>query len=202
MPPRRSVDPQHLVAAVAQVTSWLDGAADPPASAELAAAVRLSLRTLEQVAPGHTVEVRVPPFAVVQCIAGPRYTRGTPPNVVETDPRTWLELATGRLSWSDATGSGGRAPAAPTGGAGQLTDAAGRSGGAVHGCARVAHGSQALPVHTFPLVRGTRPRDARMHGSLPGNSAPTRHTPRSGATKMFFPGRYPCIRASDRSMCL
>lgn len=106
MPPRRSVDPHQLVAAVATVTSWLDGDADPPSRGDLAAAVRLSLRTLEQLAPGHTVEVRVPPFAAVQCVAGPRHTRGTPPNVVETDPRTWLALATGRLSWSDAIDSG------------------------------------------------------------------------------------------------
>jgi len=97
---------QQLVAAVAAVTPWLDGAADAPARAELAAAVRLSLRTLEQVAPGRTVEVRVPPFAAVQCITGPRHTRGTPPHVVETDPRTWLELATGRLRWADAAAAG------------------------------------------------------------------------------------------------
>ena len=48
-------------------------------------------------APGASVEVRVPPFAAVQCISGPRHARGTPPNVVETDPRTWLLLATGLL---------------------------------------------------------------------------------------------------------
>ncbi|WP_019806646.1 sterol carrier family protein, partial [Saccharomonospora halophila] len=58
------------------------------------------------VAPGRSVEVRVPPYAAVQCVAGPRHTRGTPPNVVETDPRTWLELATGRLEWTDAVESG------------------------------------------------------------------------------------------------
>ncbi|MER5394708.1 sterol carrier family protein, partial [Saccharopolyspora sp. NPDC002686] len=63
-------------------------------------------RTLEQVAPGNSVEVRVPPFAAVQCIAGPRHTRGTPPNVVETDARTWLLLATGRLTWSEAVDRG------------------------------------------------------------------------------------------------
>ena len=73
-----------------------------PARAELATAVRLSLRTLEQVAPGRSVEVRVPPFAVGQCVPGPRHTRGTPPNVIETDPRTWLLLVTGRLLWTDA----------------------------------------------------------------------------------------------------
>ncbi|MET0236349.1 MAG: sterol carrier family protein [Kibdelosporangium sp.] len=82
---------------------WLTGSSDEaPARTVLATAVRASLRTLEQIAPGHTVEVRVPPFAAIQCIAGPRHTRGTPPNVVETDPRTWLELATGRLTWAEA----------------------------------------------------------------------------------------------------
>jgi hypothetical protein len=106
MPPRRPVDPQQLRDAVAAVSGWLDGTTDEAPRAELAEAVRLSLRTLEQVAPGHTVEVRVAPFAAVQCVAGPRHTRGTPSNVVETDPRTWLELATGRLGWSSAVSQG------------------------------------------------------------------------------------------------
>lgn len=90
-------------AAVTEVLPWLDDAtARQPERAVLAAAVRLSLRVLPDVAPGNSVEVRVPPFAAVQCVAGPRHTRGTPPNVIETDPRTWLELATGRLAWADA----------------------------------------------------------------------------------------------------
>lgn len=88
------------------VAGWLDGEAPAPARAELARAVRLSLRTLAQVAPGATVEVRVPPFAAVQCVAGPRHARGTPPNVVETDPRTWLELVTGRVTWPEAIATG------------------------------------------------------------------------------------------------
>lgn len=98
----KSVDPHEVRAAVAAVLPWLEGDAEQPARAVLAAAVRLSLRTLEQVAPGRSVEVRVPPFAAVQCVPGPRHTRGTPPNVVETDARTWLELAIGRLTWEDA----------------------------------------------------------------------------------------------------
>ena len=95
------VDPREMRDAVAAVLPW-----DSPARPALAKAVRLSLRTLAQVAPGRSVEVRVPPFAAVQCIEGPRHTRGTPPNVVETDPRTWLELATGGLRWTDALASG------------------------------------------------------------------------------------------------
>lgn len=69
-------------------------------------AVRHLLDKLVTAAPGRTVEVRVPPYAAVQAIEGPRHTRGTPPNVVETDARTWLELATGRLSWADAMAKG------------------------------------------------------------------------------------------------
>jgi hypothetical protein len=106
VPSRRAVDPHELRAAVRGVLAWLTGEASEPERAVLAAAVRLSLRTLERQAPGHAVEVRVPPFAAVQCVAGPRHTRGTPPNVIETDPRTWLELVTGRLPWVDAVEQG------------------------------------------------------------------------------------------------
>lgn len=88
------------------VSGWLQGDAPEPTRKELAAAVRLSLRTLATDVPGHSVEVRVPPFAAVQCVEGPSHSRGTPPNVVETDPRTWLDLATGRRDWADAVADG------------------------------------------------------------------------------------------------
>jgi uncharacterized protein (TIGR03083 family) len=68
----------------------------------VAATVRVLADALAAAVPGNSVEVRVPPYAAVQCVAGPRHTRGTPPNVVETDPVTWIRLATGRLSWSEA----------------------------------------------------------------------------------------------------
>ncbi|MEU9100507.1 sterol carrier family protein [Streptomyces sp. NPDC048361] len=68
----------------------------------LAACVRLLADALAVKAPGGSVEVRVPPYAVVQCVAGPKHTRGTPPNVVETDPLTWVRLATGRIGWAEA----------------------------------------------------------------------------------------------------
>ena len=109
----RSVDPAQLRAAVQAISPWLQGDAPDPARAELAAAVRLSLRTLAADAPGRTVEVRVPPFAAVQCIEGPRHTRGTPPNVIEMDARTWLELATGQMDWTTAV-EGGRVTASGT----------------------------------------------------------------------------------------
>ncbi|MFG2808615.1 maleylpyruvate isomerase family mycothiol-dependent enzyme [Streptomyces massasporeus] len=68
----------------------------------LAACTRLLADALAAKAPGGSTEVRVPPYAVVQCVQGPRHTRGTPPNVVETDPLTWIRLATGRLVWAEA----------------------------------------------------------------------------------------------------
>jgi hypothetical protein len=69
-------------------------------------AVRFLLDRLVAAAPGRSVEVRVPPYAAVQCVEGPRHTRGTPPNVVEMDAATWIGLATGRMSWSDAVDAG------------------------------------------------------------------------------------------------
>jgi hypothetical protein len=72
----------------------------------LALAVRYTLQLLAEQAPGGTVEVRVPPHGAVQCVEGPKHTRGTPPNVIETDAATWLALAVGDLSWDDAREAG------------------------------------------------------------------------------------------------
>jgi hypothetical protein len=107
MAARHSADPAKTRDAVRAVEDWLRDETRPvPSRADLAAAVRLTARTLALQAPGASVEVRVPPFVAVQCISGPRHTRGTPPNVVETDPRTWLLLATGLLRLADASASG------------------------------------------------------------------------------------------------
>ncbi|WP_030685403.1 maleylpyruvate isomerase family mycothiol-dependent enzyme [Streptomyces globisporus] len=76
------------------------GAGVPYDRQALAACTRLLADALAAKAPGGAVEVRVPPYAVVQCVEGPRHTRGTPPNVVETDPLTWIRLATGRTEWA------------------------------------------------------------------------------------------------------
>jgi Bacterial SCP ortholog len=104
---RNRADPAKTRAAVLAVADWLrDDASPPPDRGALAAAVRLTARTLAELAPGSSVEVRIPPFAAVQCVSGPRHSRGTPPNVVETDPRTWLLLATGLLSPAEATADG------------------------------------------------------------------------------------------------
>jgi hypothetical protein len=102
--PARKLDPNGP-ALVAEVGGCLDRGEEPPKAA-LRSAVRHLLYVLEADAPGRSVEVRVPPVAAVQCVPGPRHTRGTPPNVIETDPVTWFRLATGRLGWVAAVASG------------------------------------------------------------------------------------------------
>ncbi|MBS4101829.1 sterol carrier family protein [Tsukamurella paurometabola] len=100
----KTIDPAEMRASVLAVREWItDDDAPAPPRAAVAAAVRSTARTLAQDAPGGSVEVRVPPFVAVQCIEGPRHTRGTPPNVVECAPRVWLRLATGLLSVDEAT---------------------------------------------------------------------------------------------------
>jgi uncharacterized SCP-like protein len=76
--------------------------AGSPEGADLRLLTKHFLAVLEQRAPGHSVEVRVPPYAAVQVVPGVRHTRGTPPAVVETDATTWIALATGELSWAEA----------------------------------------------------------------------------------------------------
>lgn len=115
MPPRRRTDPaagEQALAAWLAAQAQGEGAEREGAEraqvprTTLATAVRYTLEELAALAPGRSVEVRVPPFAAVQCVEGPRHTRGTPTNVIETDAQTWLALATGRLRWADAEASG------------------------------------------------------------------------------------------------
>jgi hypothetical protein len=70
------------------------------------AAVKRSLAQLAVKAPGKAIEVRVPPYAAIQCGEGPRHTRGTPPNLIEMNAQTWLALASGTMSWDQALASG------------------------------------------------------------------------------------------------
>jgi len=92
------------------------GTADP---ADLRLLTKHLLALLVAKAPGGAVEVRVPPYAVAQCIEGTRHTRGTPPAVVEMTPQTWIALAVGDLSWAEAaadarlTASGERSDLTP-----------------------------------------------------------------------------------------
>jgi hypothetical protein len=98
--------PDELLPRLVALVLQIDAAGGQPVRPALAAAVRGVAGLLPARYPGRSVEVRVPPFTAVQCIEGPRHTRGTPPNVVETDPLTFLRLATGRLDWADAVANG------------------------------------------------------------------------------------------------
>ncbi len=101
MPSRlRPADPDTVAEALARVHA---GTAE---TADLRLLTKHFLAVLEERAPGRSVEVRVPPFAAVQVIAGVRHTRGTPPAVIETDAETWVGLATGEIVWTDAVESG------------------------------------------------------------------------------------------------
>ncbi|MGH6654378.1 MAG: sterol carrier family protein [Actinocrinis sp.] len=92
------MDRQELTAARAGLV--------PGDRAALGALIKASVRAFAEQSPGHAVELRVPPHIAVQCIDGPRHTRGTPPNVVELDAGTWLDVATGALNWQDAVDDG------------------------------------------------------------------------------------------------
>ena len=101
MPVRlRPADPALVQPALAR---FHDGAASPE---DLRLLTRHLLALLVAEAPGAAVELRVPPYAVVQCVQGTRHTRGTPPAVVETDPETWVAVASGQLDWHEAEAAG------------------------------------------------------------------------------------------------
>ena len=98
MPARmRPADPEAVAEALAR---------DERSPADLKLLCKHFLALLADRAPGRSVEVRVPPYAAAQVVEGVRHTRGTPPAVVETDPRTWIALATGALAWATAVDEG------------------------------------------------------------------------------------------------
>ena len=68
--------------------------------------VKQTLAVLVERSPGRAIEVRIPPYAAVQCGAGPTHTRGTPANVIEMNAETWLALANGESTWADAMSLG------------------------------------------------------------------------------------------------
>ena len=85
-----------------EVLAALDAGAQP----SLREVVRETARAFAAAHPGKSLELRIPPYVAVQCLAGPRHTRGTPPNVVETDGETWLRLYAGTLAWETAVATG------------------------------------------------------------------------------------------------
>lgn len=98
-------DGEELAARLARALDLLDRG-EPVPGPELRDLTRALVRSFAAAHPGRSVELRVPPYVAVQCVAGPRHTRGTPPNVVETDPLTWLQLCAGRVTWAAAAREG------------------------------------------------------------------------------------------------
>jgi hypothetical protein len=93
----------HSADGLAALALWKEGKAD---SATVALAVRFTLQELAALAPGASVEVRVPPYGAIQIIEGTSHTRGTPPAVVEMNSDVWLSLATGRVKFEHARARG------------------------------------------------------------------------------------------------
>jgi hypothetical protein len=100
---RRRIKHDDGVEAInAVIQASKDSAPLPETNPSFVTAVRYLLEELAEIAPGNSVEVRVPPLGATQCIEGPRHTRGTPPNVVELSPKVWFDLALGYISWNSA----------------------------------------------------------------------------------------------------
>jgi hypothetical protein len=104
--PRARIDTAQGVAAVRAAVHAAVGSEAEPDRATRRLAVRYTLQLLGDRAPGHSVEVRIPPFAAIQAVPGPVHRRGTPSAVVEMEPETWLALATGTLAWDQARAAG------------------------------------------------------------------------------------------------
>lgn len=103
---RRRIDPGEGIGALEMWVAKVDADGSQADRSTIATAVRFTLEELASRAEGNSVEVRVPPFGVTQCIAGPRHTRGTPPNVVETSAEVWLDVVVGRRDFAEALAAG------------------------------------------------------------------------------------------------
>ena len=68
--------------------------------------VKKILKLVEELAPGRSVELRIPHFAAIQCVEGGNHRRGTPPNVVEMDAQTLLKLSKSPQSWDQLCSEG------------------------------------------------------------------------------------------------
>ena len=73
---------------------------------EIMSQVKDVLAKISKLAPGHAVELRIPPYSAIQCVEGPKHTRGTPPNVVEMSAEVLFEIAGGKINWQEAISDG------------------------------------------------------------------------------------------------
>ncbi len=75
-------------------------------SIDLKNQVKKILKVIEAIAPGRSVELRIPPYAAIQCVAGSTHRRGTPPNVVEMNAQTLLNLSKSPQNWDKLCSEG------------------------------------------------------------------------------------------------
>ena len=73
---------------------------------EIMSQVKEILAKISKLAPGHAVELRIPPYSAIQCIEGPKHTRGTPPNVVEMSAEVLFDITAGKITWQEAISDG------------------------------------------------------------------------------------------------
>jgi putative sterol carrier protein len=73
---------------------------------EIMSQVKTILAKISKIAPGHAVELRIPPYSAIQCVEGPKHTRGTPPNVVEMSAEVLFDIAEGKINWTSAISDG------------------------------------------------------------------------------------------------
>jgi len=73
---------------------------------EIMSQVKTILAKISKIAPGHAVELRIPPYSAIQCVEGPKHTRGTPPNVVEMSAEVLFDISTGKIKWAGAIADG------------------------------------------------------------------------------------------------
>ena len=73
---------------------------------EIMSQVKTILANISKLAPGHAVELRIPPYSAIQCVEGPKHTRGTPPTVVEMSAEVLFDIVGGKINWPDAISDG------------------------------------------------------------------------------------------------
>ena len=73
---------------------------------EVKSQVKKILKIVEQIAPGKLVELRIPPYSAIQCVAGGTHRRGTPPNVVEMAGETLINLVDDPAKWENFCNQG------------------------------------------------------------------------------------------------
>ena len=73
---------------------------------QFSATVKEILDLIKGISPGKSVELRVPPYGAIQCVAGSNHRRGTPPNTVEMSGQTLIRLINEPALWGTLCDSG------------------------------------------------------------------------------------------------